>query len=54
MDAAPPSAAVPVHPAVNLALGLAGAEMGGVLGYFAFDWLAQQGFFAAALPGVFL
>jgi len=54
MDDAPTSAAVPVHPVVNLALGFAGAAAGGVLGYFAFGWLAQQGFYAVALPGVFL
>jgi len=54
MDPAPPSTAARVNPAVNLALGFAGAAMGGVLGYFAFGWLAQQGFYAVALPGVFM
>ena len=54
MDPAPTSAAVPVNPAVNLALGFAGAAVGGMLGYFAFGWLAQQGFYAVALPGVLL
>jgi hypothetical protein len=28
--------------------------MGGVLGYFAFGWLARQGFYAVALPGALL
>ena len=30
---------------------LGGAIAGGVLGYFAFYWLARQGFYALALPG---
>ncbi len=41
-------------PLGNLALGLAGAATGGVLGYLAFGWLAGQGFYALALPGVML
>ena len=28
--------------------------MGGALGYFIFGWLAHQGFYALALPGVML
>ena len=32
-------------------LTLGGAIAGGVLGYFAFFWLARQGFYALALPG---
>ena len=32
-------------------LTLCGALAGGVLGYFAFSWLASQGFYALALPG---
>jgi hypothetical protein len=39
---------------VNAGLGLAGAATGGVLGYLAFGWLAAQGFYALALPGVLL
>jgi hypothetical protein len=42
------------QPMVNAALGLAGAATGGGLGYLAFGWLAAQGFYALALPGVFL
>jgi len=41
-------------PLANAALGLAGAAVGGVLGYLAFGWLAGQGFYALALPGVLL
>ena len=41
-------------PLANVPLALAGAAMGGVLGYFAFGWLAGQGFYALALPGVLL
>jgi hypothetical protein len=33
-----------------IALGLLGAAMGGCLGYFAFFWVAQQGFYALILP----
>jgi len=33
---------------------LLGAALGGLLGYFAFGWLAHQGFYAVALPGALL
>jgi hypothetical protein len=42
------------HPAADIALSLAGAAAGGAGGYFAFVWLAGQGFYALALPGVLL
>jgi hypothetical protein len=42
----------PVNPTVSVALGMAGAVAGGAVGYFAFGWLARQGFYALALPGV--
>jgi hypothetical protein len=48
MDAQPR----PVNPLIGLALGVAGALAGGIVGYFAFGWLAGQGFYALALPGV--
>lgn len=32
-------------------LGLGGALVGGVLGYFAFGWLLGQGFYGLILPG---
>jgi len=35
----------------NLLAGLAGALAGGALGYFAFLWIARQGFYALMLPG---
>ncbi|MCX6923955.1 MAG: hypothetical protein NT154_12215 [Verrucomicrobia bacterium] len=35
----------------NLLVGLAGAAAGGVVGYFAFLWIARQGFYALMLPG---
>jgi hypothetical protein len=41
-------------PALNVALGLLGAAIGGALGYVAFCWLLRQGFYALMLPGVFL
>jgi hypothetical protein len=44
----------PRHPAADVAVGLAGAAVGGAVGYFAFVWLAGQGFYALALPGVLL
>ena len=35
----------------NLLVGLLGAAAGGILGYFAFLWIARQGFYALMLPG---
>lgn len=34
----------------TIALGLLGAAIGGFLGYLAFFWIAQQGFYALILP----
>lgn len=34
----------------NLILGLIGAAIGGVAGYFGFLWFASQGFYALVLP----
>ena len=34
--------------------GLAGAAIGGVAGYFAFLWIARQGFYALAVPPAML
>lgn len=34
----------------TIALGLLGAAVGGCLGYFAFTWIASQGFYALMLP----
>jgi hypothetical protein len=36
----------------NRLAGPAGAVAGGLLGYFAFVWIARQGFYALMLPGV--
>lgn len=41
-------------PAINVVLTLAGAMVGGALGFFAFGWLVRQGFYAPAIPGVLL
>lgn len=35
----------------TILLGLLGAAVGGCVGYFAFFWIAQQGFYALVLPG---
>jgi hypothetical protein len=35
----------------NLLVGILCAAAGGVLGYFAFFWIARQGFYALMLPG---
>jgi len=43
-----------IHPGMNLALGLAGALVGGALGFFLVSWLARQGFYGVALPGVMM
>jgi hypothetical protein len=39
---------------LNFTRGLAGALVGGAAGFFAFGWLAEQGFYAMALPGIAL
>lgn len=31
--------------------GIVGAIVGGIVGYFAFDWLASKGFYAMVMPG---
>jgi hypothetical protein len=36
----------------NMLAALAGAVIGGAMGYFAFIWIARQGFYALMLPGV--
>src|SRR5262245_29410883 len=38
----------------SVLLGLIGAGLGGVLGCFAFLWVARQGFYALALPGALM
>jgi hypothetical protein len=38
----------------TIAFGLLGAIAGGCLGYFAFFWIAQQGFYALILPPTLL
>jgi hypothetical protein len=35
----------------GMLLGLLGAALGGLIGYCAFFWIAQQGFYALVLPG---
>jgi len=35
-------------------LGLAGAAVGGVVGYFIFGWLVGQGWYGLMIPGAFL
>jgi hypothetical protein len=37
-----------------IVLGLLGAAVGGCVGYFAFFWIARQGFYALVLPGALL
>ena len=38
----------------NMAIGLAGAAVGGVIGYFAAVWIVHQGFYAMMIPGALL
>jgi hypothetical protein len=40
--------------ALSYVLGLVGAAVGGVLGYFLFGWLVDQGFYGMIIPGAFL
>ena len=35
-------------------LGLVGAIIGGVLGFYTFAWLEDKGFYGLAIPGAFL
>jgi hypothetical protein len=35
-------------------LGLIGAAIGGVLGFYTFGWLLRQGFYGLVIPGAFL
>lgn len=35
-------------------LGLVGAAVGGVLGFYTFGWLEQHGFYGLAIPGAFV
>jgi hypothetical protein len=39
---------------VSYVLGLVGAVVGGVLGYFLFGWLVDQGFYGMIIPGALL
>jgi hypothetical protein len=41
------------HLVSNL-LGLVGAILGGVLGFYTFEWLEGHGFYGLAIPGAFL
>lgn len=38
----------------TIALGIAGATVGGVAGYFLFHWILRQGFYALLVPPVLL
>jgi hypothetical protein len=38
----------------NLVVAIAGAAVGGVLGYLVFFWIARQGFYAMVAPGALL
>jgi len=40
--------------ALSHALGLIGAAIGGVVGFFAFRWILSQGLYALILPGALL
>src|SRR5262245_8081662 len=55
MEGAVEQPADPVHPRrLQWARALVGAVLGGVAGYVLCGWLATQGFYAVALPGVLL
>jgi len=59
MSAAPPNAptttASPVlRHTLILIRGILGAAIGGVLGYFAFGWLARAGLYGIMVPGLLL
>jgi hypothetical protein len=39
---------------VSNLLGLIGAAIGGVVGFYAFGWLIERGFYGLVIPGAFL
>jgi hypothetical protein len=39
---------------ISNSLGLVGAVVGGVLGFYTFQWLLGQGFYGLIIPGAFL
>jgi len=39
------------NPTKIIGMGLAGAAIGGAIGYFAFFWIARHGFYALVVPG---
>jgi hypothetical protein len=39
-----------INPSLTLVRGLLGAVVGGLVGYFAFFWMAEQGLYALILP----
>lgn len=39
---------------IHFGIGVIGAILGAIAGYYVFYWLASQGFYAIALPGVFI
>lgn len=44
----------PSRTPLTLLRGLGGAILGGILGYFAFRWLARHGYYGLAIPGALL
>lgn len=52
----PPFPSAPLEPLTptTVVRGLAGAAIGGAIGYAIFFWMAEQGFYALALPGALL
>ena len=42
------------HPLISHLLGLVGAAIGGVVGFYTFRWLEHHGFYGLAIPGSFL
>ncbi len=50
-DGSEPAAPTGNRKTINWSLGIVGAVVGGVAGYFVFFWIARQGFYALVLPG---
>lgn len=42
------------NPTVALLRGIVGGFIGGAVGYFLFQWLLDQGYYALAIPGAFV
>lgn len=53
-ETAPATAVAPPNQTLVILRGLAGAAVGGAVGYFIFFWLVRNGFYGLMIPGALL